>query len=116
VVRRAYRADPDLADNLLRSLAALVRQATDERSLLVFHDLTARVARQLLDDTARHADGMAWVHGHPAARLAARAGGSEAAVRRILRVFERNGLIHSHGAGLVVVDRELLERLAASAA
>ena len=112
VVRKAYRAAPDLADNLLRSLAALVRQATDQRSLLVFHDLSARVARLLLEDADSHVDGLAWVQAHPA-DLAARAGGSEAAVRRVLHEYEHAGLVRGHGAGLVIAQREVLERRAA---
>jgi hypothetical protein len=57
-------------------------------------------------------DGLAWVQGHPA-DLAARAGGSEAAVRRILHEYEHDGLVRSHGAGLVIAQREVLERRAA---
>jgi CRP-like cAMP-binding protein len=113
-MRRAYRSDPDLADSLLRSLAGLVRQATDQRSLLVFHDLAARVARQLLDEADSRGDGISYVAAHMA-DLAASAGGSEADVRRILHAFERDGLVRSEGVGLVVLARQELECRASSA-
>ena len=110
VVRRAYRSDPDLAERLLRSLAALVRQATDQRSTLVFHDLAARVADWLLAEAERHDDGRAYVpaNGSGATRVAADIGGSEAGVRRILRSFELDGLISRDGAGFRIVDAAML--------
>jgi CRP-like cAMP-binding protein len=105
-VRRAYRSDPDLAERLLRSLAALVRQATDQRSTLVFHDLAARVASWLLEEAQRHDDGRAYVPANRsgAGALASDIGGSEAGVRRILRSFELDGLICRDGAGYRIVD------------
>lgn len=113
-MRKAYRSDPDLADSLLRSLAGLVRQATDQRSLLVFHDLAARVARQLLDEADSRGDGLSYVGAHMA-DLAARAGGSEADMRRILQAFERDGLIRRQGVGVVVLAHDELECRARSA-
>jgi CRP/FNR family transcriptional regulator, cyclic AMP receptor protein len=114
-VRRAYRADPNLAERLLRSLAALVRQATDQRSTLVFHDLSARVARWLLAEAQRHSDGRAYVPTNGrTGQLTTEIGGSEAAVRRILRSFELDGLIHSDGGGLTILEpAELAARAAA---
>ena len=44
----AIRQDPDLAESMLHSLARLVRQATAQRSEVVFLDVTGRVARHLL--------------------------------------------------------------------
>jgi CRP-like cAMP-binding protein len=112
-VRRAYRADPQLADRLLRSLAALVRQATDQRSTLVFHDLSVRVARWLLAEAQRHSDGRAYVPiNGKAVGLTAEVGGSEAAVRRILRGFERDGLIRSDGSGFTILAPAALRALA----
>jgi CRP-like cAMP-binding protein len=109
-VRRAYRADPHLADRLLRSLAALVRQATRQRSLLVFHDLSARVARWLLDDARRRHDGRAVVPVNgQAGRLAAEIGGSEATVRRILRGYELDGLIRGDAGGYTILAHAELE-------
>jgi CRP-like cAMP-binding protein len=103
-VRRAYRADPLLADRLLRSLAALVRQATHQRSTLVFHDLSARVARWLLDDAQRRPDGRAYVPSNgQAGRVTSEIGGSEAAVRRILRSFELDGLVRRDGGGYIIL-------------
>jgi CRP/FNR family transcriptional regulator, cyclic AMP receptor protein len=108
-VRRAYRADPGLAERLLCSLAALVRQATDQRSTLVFHDLAARVARWLLTEAERHDDGRAYVPAKRSGpRLAAGIGGSEAGVRRILRSFEVDRLISSDGAGFRILDPDAL--------
>lgn len=104
-VRRAYRADPNLAERLLRSLAALVRQATDQRSTLVFHDLSVRVARWLVAEAPRHSDGRAYVPTNGrAGQLSAAIGGSEATVRRILRSFELDGLIRSDGGGFTILE------------
>ena len=98
-----------MAERLLRSLAALVRQATDQRSTLVFHDLAARVARWLLTEAQRHGDGRAYVPANRSGtRLAAEIGGSEAGVRRILRSFEVDGLISSDGAGFRILDSATL--------
>jgi CRP-like cAMP-binding protein len=112
-MRKAYRSDPDLADSLLRSLAGLVRQATDQRSLLVFHDLAARVARYLIDETDGRGNDVSYVVAH-ISDLASSAGGSEADLRRILHVFERDGLIRQQGVGLVVLARNELSMRASA--
>ncbi|MDH4148129.1 MAG: Crp/Fnr family transcriptional regulator [Acidimicrobiia bacterium] len=106
-VRDAYRNDADLADNLLRTLAALVRAATQQRSTVVFWDLAGRVSRELLALADEHGDETLYLNPH-AAFLAARAGGSDRAVVRILGQLERDGLIRIEGAKVAIVDRERL--------
>jgi CRP-like cAMP-binding protein len=97
----------------LRSLAALVRQATDQRSTVIFHDLSVRVARWLVAEAQRHSDGRAYVPiNGKAAGLVAEVGGSEAAVRRILRCFERDGLIRTDGSGFMILAPAALAELA----
>lgn len=107
-LRDAYRADPDLAEAMLRSLAALVRSATSQRSTVAFWDLHTRVAAALLD-AADHHDGTTLYLDAHAATLARQAGGSEAAVGKILSQLERNGLIARQGLTVTVLDREQLE-------
>jgi CRP/FNR family transcriptional regulator len=113
-VRAAYRADPDLSDNLLRSLAALVRAANTQRSTVVFWDLVARVSAVLLNESDAH-DGQLWLGPHTA-ELAARAGGSEKAVLGILHQFEREGLVAFEGQRAVILNRDALEIRAMEAA
>jgi CRP/FNR family transcriptional regulator, cyclic AMP receptor protein len=107
-VRDAYRADPVLADNLLASLAALCRAATRQRSTLVFWDLAGRVSRELLALADEHGDETFYLDPH-GALLAARSGGSDKAVMRILHQFERDGLVAIDGPHVAVVDRAALE-------
>lgn len=109
-LRDAYRADPDLADTLLHSLAALVRSATSQRSSVLFWDLHNRVASALLD-AAQDGD-VVYLDAH-ASRLAASAGGSEAAVTKILQQLEREGAIRQRGFTVEIVDRDGLSRLLA---
>ncbi|MEZ5234578.1 MAG: Crp/Fnr family transcriptional regulator [Acidimicrobiales bacterium] len=87
-LRDAYRADPDLAEALLRSLAALVRSATSQRSSVLFWDLHRRVAAALVA-AADSGDGNAVYLDAHAATLAEQAGGSESAVTKILQQLER---------------------------
>lgn len=109
-LRDAYRADPDLADTLIHSLAALVRSATSQRSTVLFWDLHNRVAAALLD-AADAGDGtVVYLDAH-AATLAASAGGSQAAVTKILHQLEREGAIRQRGMAVDIVDREGLARL-----
>lgn len=112
-LRDAYRSDPDLAESLLRSLAALVRSATSQRSSVLFWDLHTRVADALLGLAAAHDGESVYLDAH-AATLAQLAGGSEAAVMRILHQFEREAMVRLQGRIVQLTDRAGLAALAAS--
>lgn len=104
-LRDAYRADPDLAEALLRSLAALVRSATSQRSTVLFWDLHRRVATALLD-AADAGDGRSVYLDAHAATLAEQAGGTGAAVTKILHQLEREGAIRQQGLLVEILDRD----------
>lgn len=106
-LRDAYLADPSLAEALLSSLAALVRSATSQRSTMAFWDLHGRVARELLGMADAHGDDTVYLDAH-ASTLAARAGGSNGAVNRILVQLERDGFISRRGLTVELVDRAAL--------
>jgi CRP/FNR family transcriptional regulator, cyclic AMP receptor protein len=109
-LRDAYRSDPDLAEALLRSLAALVRSATARRSTVLFWDLHTRVAAALLEAADHHDGATLYLDAH-GATLALQSGGSEAAVAKILRQLERDGVIRQHGLTIDIVDRNRLAAL-----
>ena len=109
-LRDAYRADPDLAEALLRSLAALVRSATSQRSTVLFWDLHRRVASALLD-AADANDGRTVYLDANAATLAEQAGGSGSAVNKIVHQLEREGAIRQQGLLVEILDRDGLLRL-----
>lgn len=110
-LRDAYRADPDLAEALLRSLAALVRSATSQRSSVLFWDLHRRVAAALVA-AADSGDGNAVYLDAHAATLAEQAGGSESAVTKILQQLEREGAIRQQGLVVEITDRDGLLQIA----
>jgi CRP/FNR family transcriptional regulator len=109
-LRDAYRADPDLAEALLRSLAALVRSATSQRSTVLFWDLHRRVAAALLEAADANDGRSLYLDAHNAA-LAQQAGGSDAAVTKILNQLEREGAIRQQGMVVDILDRAGLQQL-----
>ena len=105
----ALRQDPDLAESMLHSLARLVRQATAQRSEVVFLDVTGRVARYLLAE-ADDAGVIAHFDPHDDG-LAQSLGATDRAVSRVLRGMERDGLLRVEGLTVTVLEPEgLAER------
>ena len=108
-VRKELRAAPDLAEELLRQQAQMIRRTTGVAADLVFLDLPRRLAKYVLD----HADGHGRVDlGLSQAQVAAAVGGVRQSVNVALRLFERRGWVKLDGRVVVVTDQAALTKYA----
>ena len=115
---RLMARDPVVAETLLRSMGALVRQTTEQAADLVFLDLPSRVAGMILRLIEREGA----LEGGTASLdfkdvqsdLAAKLGGSRKSVNQVLGHFVHGGYVEIDGTSLVVVDVEALRRRAGS--
>jgi CRP/FNR family cyclic AMP-dependent transcriptional regulator len=104
-VRTELRAAPDLAEELLRQLAGIIRRLNGTAADLVFLDLPRRLGKWLLE----HADRGGTVDlGLSQSQLAAAVGGVRQSVNAALRGFERRGWLQVQGRTVVLADREAL--------
>lgn len=99
------RDKPDLAEELLRQQAIMLRRANGLVSDLLFLDLPRRVAKFVMGraGTQEHAD-----LGLSQSELAAAVGGARQTVNGALRGFERRGWIHVEGRTVHILDRDAL--------
>jgi CRP-like cAMP-binding protein len=110
VVRDLIRTTPDLAEELLRQQAALLRRSSGMVADLVFLDLPRRVAKYVVSRTKQ--DGKVDL-GMSQSELAAAVGGVRQSVNSALRGFERRGWIALDGRTVEVRDKQALARYAA---
>jgi CRP/FNR family cyclic AMP-dependent transcriptional regulator len=103
---RLLRSDMQVADALLRSLGEMVRRTTRQMSALVFLDMPARVARQLLQLAGD--DGTA-TPPVTQSELAEMVGATRQTVNRALRGLEQDGHIHM-GRRIRILDAESLRQ------
>jgi CRP/FNR family transcriptional regulator, cyclic AMP receptor protein len=106
---RLLRSDEQVAEALLRTLGAMVRRTTRQVTDLVFLDLQARVARQLLllaDDGPGGRTRQV-----TQAELATMVGGARQTVNQALRALEAHGYIRADGRVFQILDRQRLEEL-----
>jgi CRP-like cAMP-binding protein len=104
-VRIELRAAPDLAEELLRQQAQMIRRTTGIAADLVFLDLPRRLAKFVLDN----ADGRGRLDlGLSQGQLAAAVGGVRQTVNGALRGFERRGWLQLDGRVVVVTDAAAL--------
>src|SRR5262249_18261209 len=108
-VRDVIRDHPELAEEVMRQQAALIRRATGIVADLVFLDLPRRVAKYVVERTGP--DGRADL-GMSQSELAAAVGGVRQSVNAALRGFERRGWVRVNGQTVIVRDREVLARYA----
>lgn len=101
VVRSVIRSHPDLAEELLRQQASIVRRLSGLVGDLVFLDLPRRVAKYVVERSGGngHAD-----LGLSQTELAAAVGGVRQSVNAALRTFERRGWIRVEGRIVEVRD------------
>ena len=102
---RLMRSDMQVADALLRSLGEMVRRTTRQMSALVFLDMRARVARQLLQLAG---DGTA-TPPVTQSELAEMVGATRQTVNRALRGLEQDGHIRM-GRRIRILDEERLRQ------
>jgi CRP-like cAMP-binding protein len=104
-VRDELRAAPDLAEELLRQQAQMIRRTTGIAADLVFLDLPRRLAKFVLDNV----DGRGRLDlGLSQGQLAAAVGGVRQTVNGALRGFERRGWLQLDGRVVVVIDAAAL--------
>ena len=107
------RSHPEFMLGQLRRVIEVLRQSDSKRLELATMDLTARVARGLLESATagRSAAPGADDHGVPVSQeeLAHLCGASREAVARVLRTFRDRGWVRTERRRVVVVDREGLE-------
>ncbi|HVA59280.1 MAG TPA: Crp/Fnr family transcriptional regulator [Mycobacteriales bacterium] len=113
VIREAIRSAPDLAEDLLRQQAALIRRLAGPSADLVFLDLPHRVAAYVVDRANR--DGRVDL-GLSNAELVAAVGEARQSMDAALRGFQRRGWIHVEDRVVTVRDRAALAGYAAAEA
>jgi CRP/FNR family transcriptional regulator, cyclic AMP receptor protein len=115
-MRRWIAEHPAAVDALLALLARQHRRITDEMCELLHTDLTARVARRLVDLAERFGtpdrDGVRVTPPLTQTDLAQLAGASRSPVHRVLADFTERGWIRMGDRGLLVVDAASLTRRA----
>lgn len=100
-VRGELRTAPDLAEELLRQQAQMIRRTTGIAADLVFLDLPRRLAKFVLDNV----DGRGRLDlGLSQSQLAAAVGGVRQSVNGALRGFERRGWLQLDGRVVLVTD------------
>jgi len=117
-MRRWIAEHPAAVDALLALLARRHRRITDELCELLHPDLTARVARRLVDLAQRFGtpdrDGIRVTAPLTQTDLAQLAGANRPPVHRVLADFTERGWIRMGDRGLLVVDAVSLSRRALS--
>jgi CRP-like cAMP-binding protein len=99
---RSMRSSAELADQLLRSVAANLRRLTEAAADLVFLDLPRRVAK-LLVELPRGADGEVDLT-MSQEELAHHVGGTRQSINAALRGFERRGWLQVSSRRITLVD------------
>ncbi|HET7328118.1 MAG TPA: Crp/Fnr family transcriptional regulator [Nocardioidaceae bacterium] len=107
---------PDVARGLLGQLAARLRKANDVVADLVFSDVPGRVAKALLDLSARFGrsadDGVHVHHDLTQEELAQLVGASRETVNKALADFAHRGWLRLEPRSVVIIDLERLQRRA----
>lgn len=107
---------PALGHQLLRSLTRRLRQTTDALSDLIFRDVPARLAKQLLALASRfgvrHGDVIRVNHDLTQEEIAQLVGGSRESVNRALSEFSERGWIRLRGKSVLILDQPALARRA----
>jgi CRP-like cAMP-binding protein len=99
------RTTPDLAEEMLRQQASIIRRLNGTTADLVFLDLPRRLSKWLLDHADRHSTVDL---GLSQSQLAAAVGGVRQSVNSALRSFERRGWLHVDGRTVVLTDGDAL--------
>jgi len=113
----ALERNPVAMAKILRLLCARLRTTNQMIEEILFHSGASRLARailRLLDaDGVPEGDGWRLPQRLPQSTLGAHAGLQRESVSRQMRAWESAGVLHADEVGLLVLDREELERVAA---
>jgi CRP/FNR family transcriptional regulator, cyclic AMP receptor protein len=105
------RAKPEIIDDLLHTMGAIIRRTTDQVTELAFLGLQGRVARRLLLLTEGFEDDE--VQGVSQAEFASMVGGSRQSVNDVLKRLEQRGFIAmTKGRVTAIRDARKLRELA----
>jgi CRP-like cAMP-binding protein len=105
------RVQPEVIDQLLHTLGAIIRRTTDQVTELAFLGLQGRVARRLLLLTEGFEDDE--VQGVSQAEFASMVGGSRQSVNDVLKRLEQRGFIAmTRGRVTAIRDARKLRELA----
>ncbi len=109
-------AHPNVATTLLGALARRLRRTNETLADLVFSDVPGRVAKALLDLSARFGepndDGIRVAHDLTQEELAQLVGASRETVNKALADFATRGWVRREGRAVVLLDIDRLERRA----
>lgn len=115
-LRACMAESPALGEQLLRSLTRRLRQTTDALSDLIFCNVPARLAKQLLALARRfgtpYGDVVRVNHDLTQEELAQLVGGSRESVNRALSEFAERGWIRLRGKSVLILDQPALARRA----
>ncbi|AEG45399.1 Crp/Fnr family transcriptional regulator [Isoptericola variabilis] len=107
---------PNVATTLLGALARRLRRTNETLADLVFSDVPGRVAKALLDLSARFGepndDGIRVAHDLTQEELAQLVGASRETVNKALADFATRGWVRREGRAVVLLDIDRLERRA----
>ena len=107
---------PDVARALLRAIARRLRRTNDSMSDLFFSDVPGRVAKALLDLSARFGtpaeDGIHVAHDMTQEELAQLVGASRETVNKALADFAARGWLQISARSVLILDTERLRRRA----
>lgn len=110
---RIAKANPDILVRMLRLLAQRMRQAQEEITALSLQNVTARLARRILDLCERHGkavdEGIAVDLALSRQELGSWIGASRETATRLLQQFQREGVIRIDGSHLVVLQPLVLQ-------
>ena len=113
-LRSQISARPELAEQMLRSLARQVRWANSNLANLVFADVPGRVAKALLQLAAQfgHVEGRALrvTHDLTQRELAQYIGATRETVNKVLCGFAKRGWLRVEGRSVLILDPERLLR------
>jgi CRP/FNR family transcriptional regulator len=107
---------PGMGVELLRALAQRLRRTNDAMADLVFTDVPGRVAKALLDLSAKfgvaEADGIRVRHDLTQEELAQLVGASRETVNKALSEFAHRGWLRIEGRSVLILDEDRLTRRA----
>lgn len=110
---RIARANPDILVRMLRLLAQRMRQSQEEITALSLQNVTARLARRILDLCERHGkavdEGIEVDLSLSRQELGSWIGASRETTTRLLGQFQREGVVRIQGSHLVVLKPFILQ-------
>lgn len=110
LARKLIAENPGLLNQLLQIVSLRLRKLATLANDLAFKDVTARVCRVLLEQSAPGADTKAATLTRPLTRqeLASMVGTAREVAWRTLKSLERDGLIEIHGQQIAILDAAAL--------